>query len=87
MARVERGNVVLHVADNEIPYYLSLGYSHTDDNGDVIESAIPTNIGELRLHYVESDAKIKELETTIAELKAELEKPKTTRAKRAKDSE
>ena len=78
MARVERGNVVLQVKDHEIQHYLNLGYSLTDDKGNVLRQSIPTNIGELQKAYLEHTKKITELEETVAKLTAQLTSKKTT---------
>lgn len=91
MARVERGNVVLRVKDEEVQHYLNLGYNLTDDYGHVLKRSIPTSIGELQSAYVTQTAKIAELEDTIAKLTIELEsykssipEPPPTKTKRQK---
>lgn len=71
MVRIERGNVVLKVQEHEVQRYLTLGYSVTDDTGKVLQSAIPNDLGTLQRCYVESKAKIDELEAIIAKLTAE----------------
>ena len=81
MARVERGNVVLHIADNEVQHYLQLGYNLTDESGNVISSAIPSNLGVLQKYYVEHTEKIEELEKTITTLTAQLNQPKKSTKK------
>lgn len=78
MARVERGNVVLHIDDEDIKHYLTLGYKQTDDNGNVIAEGIPNSIGELQKAYVEHEKKIAELEAKVKELTA----PKSTKSKK-----
>ena len=70
MIRVERGNVVLHVKDDEAQYYLSLGYNVTDEYGTILQRSIPTNIAELQRYYVEHLQRISELEAQIASLAA-----------------
>lgn len=72
MQRVERGNVVLKVEDFEVQHYLTLGYSLTDDKGNVIKEAMPSNVGVLQEAYIKHTKKIAELEATIAELTAKL---------------
>ena len=81
MARVERGNVVLHIDDNEVDYYLRLGYNLTNELGRVITDAVPHDTTALQNAYVESQKKITELEETIAELTAELDRYKAAEAK------
>ena len=72
MARVERGNVVLHIDDNDIQHYLNLGYNLTDESGNVLQRSIPTNLGELQSAFIANTARIAELEDTVAKLTAEL---------------
>ena len=82
MVRVERGNVVLKVKDDEVQHYLNLGYNVTDDTGKILQRSIPTSLGELQAAYITNTQKIAELEDTIAKLTAELSKNgKTTTAK------
>lgn len=76
MVRVERGNVVLYVKEYEVPHYLSTGFSITDDNGNIIQAAVPNNVGTLQRIYIEQKQKIADLEAQIAELTKKLaEKP------------
>ena len=91
MVRVERGNVVLRVEEDEIQHYLNLGYNLTDDRGHILKRSIPTQIGELQSAFVANMAKIAELENTIAKLTAELEmyksvEPQVTKPKRTRKS-
>ena len=74
MARVERGNVVLHVKDYEVQHYVKLGYNVTDESGNIIKESIPTDVGTLQRAYIENMKRIEELENTIAELTAKLSK-------------
>lgn len=81
MPRVERGNVVLKVKEHEVQHYLNLGYNLTDDAGNILKQAIPTNLGELQTAYLEHTKKIAELEDTVAKLTAQLSVKKTTTKK------
>lgn len=73
MPRVTRGNVVLHVKDDEIQHYLQLGYNVTTPMGKVIQASVPSDIATLQRHFVDSNAKISMLEAEIAKLTAENE--------------
>ena len=76
MVRIERGNVVLYVKEHEVPHYLSNGFSVTDDSGNIIQAAVPNNIGTLQRTYIEQKQKIADLEAQIEELTKKLaEKP------------
>ena len=68
--RVERGNVVLYVYEEERRHYLQLGYNVTDDNGNIIEESVPRDLGTLQRYYVESKKKIADLEAKVAELES-----------------
>jgi hypothetical protein len=71
MVRIERGNVVLKVQDYEVQRYLKLGYNVTDDNGNVLQEALPNDLGTLQKYYIEHKKRIEELEDIVAKLTAE----------------
>lgn len=66
--RVERGNVVLHVFEEEKRHYLQMGYNVTDENGNILEESVPRDIGTLQRFYVDGKKKIAELEAKVKEL-------------------
>lgn len=72
MARVERGNVVLHVPDDEIQHYLTLGYNVTDENGNILQEALPNNLAFLQKAYIENKKRIADLQAAVQRLQAEL---------------
>ena len=72
MARVERGNVVLHIPDEEVQHYINLGYKHTDEMGNVLQDTIPSDVGTLQKAFIDKDKRIAELEATVAELTAKI---------------
>jgi len=84
MARVQRGNVVLNVAEDEVSRYLQLGYDLTSTDGTVLQAAIPHDYSTLQKLYLDHTAKISELEDTIAKLTAELSEAKRAKATTAK---
>lgn len=71
MVRIERGNVVLKVQEHEVQRYLKLGYNVTDDTGNVLQEALPNDLGTLQRCYVEHKKQIAELEAIVAKLTAE----------------
>ena len=82
MVRIERGNVVLNVEDYDVDRYLSMGYNVTDEQGNILRKAVPTQLGELQKAYVENMATIEMLTAQVAELTAKLEqKSRKTKAK------
>lgn len=80
MAIVERGNVVLEIADDDIQRYLDKGYSVTNGNGVILQRTKMLSAGELHQIIAEKDAEIENLKKQLQELTTE--KPK--RQKRAK---
>lgn len=88
--RIQRGNVVLRVEENEVQRYLNLGYDLTSPTGNVIKAAIPNDLGTLQQAYIDHTTRISELEAEIARLTSELtvakaQKPKQTAKKKAAD--
>lgn len=82
MAIVERGNVVLEVADDDIQRYLDKGYNVTDGKGSILKQTLVLSTGELHQIIAKKDAEIAELKKQIEELtekSATAEKPKRSR--------
>lgn len=77
MVTVQRGNVILQVADDSVTKYMNLGYNVIDDKGHVIEECIPNDLGTLQKHFIESKKIIAELEEQLAQL----QKKKDTKRK------
>lgn len=78
MARVQRGNVVLTVPEDEVQRYLQLGYDLTTPGGKILQAAIPNDFATLQKAYVDNQARIAELENTVAKLTSELAEAKRT---------
>lgn len=72
--RVERGNVVLHVYEEEKRHYLQMGYNVTDEFGNILEESVPNDLGTLQRFYVDGKKKISDLEARVAELESTLPK-------------
>lgn len=79
MAIVERGNVVLRIADDDIQRYLDKGYSVTDGYGNVLKQAIPNDIGELQRLVIKQQSEIESLNAKIKELTEKSFKPKKSK--------
>lgn len=69
---VKRANVILHVNKDQLKYYMDQGYDLINDNGDVIESSIPRDLGTLQKAYVEHEAQLKKLQEDNNALIAEI---------------
>lgn len=67
MARIQRYNVILDVADSEVGYYLNLGYSLLDNQGNVVKKAMSTDVRTLQKELTDANK-------LIVQLKAENEK-------------
>jgi regulator of replication initiation timing len=81
MAFVQRANVILEIADDDVQYYYQKGYNQIDEKtGKVILEAIPTDISVLRAKYMEHLKEIKELQAENEDLKKQLKK-QTTKSK------
>lgn len=80
LVEVERGNVILKIPEQEIDRYLDQGYNLIDENGNVIKTSLPRDVGSLQLAYIQH-------EKEIAELKAELEKYKKRTSSKNKKRE
>lgn len=82
MAEVQRGNVFLTIEDADIPKYMAKGYSVVDKFGKVIKQSVPTELGQLQKAYSEHLELIKQKDTEIASLKAELQALKSAEVKK-----
>ncbi|MBR3644991.1 MAG: hypothetical protein IKN54_01100 [Lachnospiraceae bacterium] len=66
---VQRANVILHIAPEQLDYYMTQGYNVIDSAGNIIKASIPKDVGTLQKLYVEHTEKIAELEAEIKSLK------------------
>lgn len=86
MAKVKRANVILHIDNDEVDRYVSLGYSLINENtGEIIVKGMPTDIGEIKNEYMRLSEENKALKARIKELEnkdTDTEtKPRRTRSK------
>ena len=79
MARIQRANVLLDVKDDEVDYYIGLGYNLLDEKGNVVKESVPTDLATLQKHFVDSKKIIADLEEEVAKLKVELAKAKSVK--------
>ena len=84
MALVQKLNVVLTVNDELIDTYLNKGYNIIDENGRVIQEAMPDNPNQLKMMVAKYKKENEELKAKIAELQAKkevkVETPKEVKA-------
>ena len=73
MAKMQKGNVIVEVADSQVDRYINLGYDEIDKNGRILRQSIPIDIGPLKAAYAKHVARIKELEDENLKLKAQVE--------------
>lgn len=81
---VKKANVVLEVEPEEKDLYVSQGYSVLDENGKVIEEALPNDVNALKIIIGQLQKEIAELKKA-AEKPAEKEKPKASTSKKSED--
>ena len=77
--QVRRANVILDVSPEDKKYYMDRGFSVIDTQGNIVEEAMPTDVGALQVL-------VTELKKENAELKAKLatkNAPKKTAEKKA----
>lgn len=89
MAKVKRANVILHIDNDEVDRYVSLGYSLINENtGEIIVKGMPTDIGEIKNEYMRLSEENKALKARIKELENKdtntETKPRITRSKVSK---
>lgn len=70
---VQRANVVLQIAEEQLDYYMNQGFSVIDAEGNVIKSGVPKNVGTLQKAFIDHTKRIEELEKELEALKS---KPK-----------
>ena len=85
MALVERGNVVLEVEDDNVQKYIDKGFSVRDAEGNILQRALPSTVGELRKLVVAQQNEIEELQGKIKALESGAEEKKRTNRKKAEE--
>ena len=81
---VRRANVVLDVNAIDKAYYMAQGFSVVDASGKVVEEAIPTDVGALKVQVGELTKKLAAANATIAELNATIEELKSAEKPKGK---
>ena len=71
MAKMQKGNVIVEVADSQVDRYLNLGYSEIDKSGRILRQSIPVEIGPLKAAYAEHVENLK-LHEQIVDLQNQL---------------
>lgn len=86
MAIVRKRNEILKVKDELVNRYLDLGYDIVDENGTVLQKAVPTDTIQLKGAFSKLSAENEALKKEIADLKAQLAEAKTEKPKRTRRS-
>lgn len=76
---VKRGGSYLTVPALAVERYLAKGYDVVDSNDNTIESSVPNDVNALKIAYEKHVAKIKDLESQIETLKAQLKESQFTK--------
>lgn len=79
MAKVRRNNEILRVADYLTQSYVDNGYDVIDENGNILQKAVPTDINQLKAEYLRLTAEVAELKAKLAEKE---DKPTSKRSKK-----
>lgn len=72
MVNVRRANVFLTIPEDAINKYMSQGYSLVDERGNIIKESIPNDLVQLQKAYTEHTEIIKQKDSEIADLRAQL---------------
>ena len=70
--KVRRANVTLHVPDEQRGEYLAKGFDVVDENNNVLEHTVPTDLNTLKAAYSNHIKEIDKLRTENKKLKADL---------------
>lgn len=70
MLKARKANVVLKIEDDDAKRYLDLGWNVYDMKGHLVKEAIPSDLGALKMAYVNHTNEIAKLKAEIAKLKA-----------------
>ena len=74
MPIMQKANRVVEVADYKVPAYMEQGYSIIDANGNILEEAIPNDVGFLKIRCKELTDALKAKDKEIEKLKKALSK-------------
>lgn len=83
LVRVEQGNVVLRVPEDDVQRYIDQGFNLIDEMGNVVKASIPRNVGALQKAYIEHTQEIESLKGQIEKLQKQL----STAKKKAQKTE
>ena len=72
MVNVRRANVLLTIPEDDLNKYMSQGYSLVDGRGNIIKESIPNDLVQLQKAYTEHTEIIKQKDSEIADLRAQL---------------
>ena len=82
--RVRRGGAFLTISKDLVDRYMAKGFDVVDDNGKVLKASVPNDVATLQKAFEEHVARIKELETKLAEAQQEINKLKAQPVKHSK---
>ena len=81
--KVRRANVILQVPEEQRKEYLAKGFDVVDENNNVVEYTVPTDLNTLKTAYTNHVKEIEMLKAENKKLKSELRAAK----KKAKEME
>jgi len=90
MVYATRGNRMVQIDESRIQSYVEQGYNIVGNRGEVLQSAVPTDINVLKQSYAQHVKEIEALKAKVASLETELAKanaPKPAKAPKAEKVE
>lgn len=70
--KVRRANVTLHVPDEQRGEYLAKGFDVVDENNNILEHTVPTDLNILKAAYSNHIKEIEKLQAENKKLKSDL---------------
>lgn len=86
MATVQRANVILDIANEDVEHYMALGYNVIDARGNIIKETMPSDVVTLQAAYREHLKEIESLKAQVETLTSELTAKKSTKASSSKST-
>lgn len=86
MATVQRANVILDIANEDVEHYMALGYNVIDARGNIIKETMPSDVVTLQAAYREHLKEIESLKAQVETLTSELTAKKSAKASSSKST-
>jgi TolA-binding protein len=84
---VKRGGSYLTVPAEAVERYLAKGYDVVDSQDNLIKASVPNDVNALKMAYEHHVAKIKELESQVDSLKAQIKELQSKKVEKSQIKE